>query len=113
MSAWTWEREACAPEPILKLFKTAAGTELNWMPAPVTQDYNLLRGLLENIADGGTFVDLGPITCLQKALTYTYDLETAEPPVGSNFLYLSRTSKGSWGKSSDGLERTPGTPDCD
>jgi rhodanese-related sulfurtransferase len=113
MGAWTYETEACGTWPVLKLAKSAEGIEINWTPVTGTQDYDLLQGLIENIAVNGSTIDLGPIDCLAKTTPFTYFTD-AEPPVsGHPSFYLVRQVSGSWGQATAGEERVPATTNCD
>jgi rhodanese-related sulfurtransferase len=64
MNAWTEETESCDAEPVLTVSKQAAGVEVNWTPITGTQDYDLIRGLIDGMADAGTHIDLGLTECL-------------------------------------------------
>jgi rhodanese-related sulfurtransferase len=107
---WPYQREACSPEPVLYLAKDPLGTWMNWVPMEGTQDYDLVRGLLGNVSDAGTFTDLGPLECLvdDSAYTYTLDLDPLTP--GEVFIFLVRRADGSLGQSSNGLERLGDLP---
>jgi len=107
MSGWEFETEACDTNPVLLLHKDGPEVEINWTPVDGRQDYDLLRGLLSNIADGGTIVDLGPTDCLAKESPYTYYPDTETPLSGSVHFYLARQVDGSWGRSSQGQPRIP------
>ena len=107
MSGWEYETEACDPSPFLLLHKDASGAEINWTPVTGTQDYDLLRGLLSNIADAGTTVDLGLTDCLVEASSYTYYSDTDPPLPGVAHFYLCRQIARSWGQSSQDQERIP------
>lgn len=116
MTAWTYETEACGTWPVLKLAKTVDGIETNWTPvtgAVQTQDYDLLRGLLENLAVNGSTIDLGPIDCLAKTTAFTYFTDVDLPVSGHPSFFLPRQIGGSWGQSTAGEERVPGTTNCD
>ena len=118
MSGWSWEKEACGVQPVLRLRTTGSGVEANWTPAYSTtnraQDYELLTGGRENIADAGTFIDLGPTVCLQNDSAYTYRVLSDLPPLpGSTNFYLARQKGESWGRSSSGQEETPSPPVCE
>ena len=114
MLAWTYETEACTIQSVLKLVKTAGGdVEINWTATTGTQDYDLLRGDVANLFEGGSFVGLGPIDCLAKTSIYTYFIDNDLPAPGGVFFYLSRRTDASWGLSSSGQERIPGSPECD
>jgi rhodanese-related sulfurtransferase len=113
MGAWTYETEACGTWPVLKLAKTVDGIETNWIPVTGTQDYDLLRGLLENLAVNGSTIDLGPIDCLAKTTPFTYFADVDLPVSGHPSFYLPRQTGGSWGQSSAGEERVPATTNCD
>jgi len=110
MGAWSWETEACDATPGLTLAGTPAGTEIDWTPVSGTQDYDLIRGEVDNIANAGTYIDLGPSVCLGHATPFTYYTD-AEPSDGLRF-FLARQVQGSWGESSDNTPRSPVSVDC-
>jgi len=111
MSAWEWEREACDEVPVVRLGKTMAGVEINWTPTPGVIDYDLLRGSIDDLAVVILWVDLGPTECLANDSPFTYLVES--DPLSVPRFYLARPPGGSWGASSDGLERYPGGDGCD
>jgi len=67
------------------------GTVLAWDPVPGTATYRVVRGNVTSLSDAGAFIDLGAVTCLQRAsaATSTNGSEDAEiPPVGEAFFYV-------------------------
>lgn len=111
MNAWTEETEACDEEPYLTVSKQASGTEINWTPIAGTQDYDLIRGLIDNMADAGAFVDLGVTTCLSDDSAFTFYTDPGFP--FSPYFYVARQRDGSLGKSSSGKERKSASASCD
>ena len=112
MSAWTWQPEFCDAEPFVRLGKSASDTEIDWTPTTGVQDYDLLRGLVGNLADNVTSVDLGSTDCLANDSPFTHYKDLDFPPPGSCHFYLPRQKDGSWGQSSRGQDRVPGSADC-
>ena len=110
MNAWSWDKEACDASPAISMHETAAGTEINWTPAHNLQDYDLIRGLLEEIVDAGTFIDLGAADCLCKDSPFTYFVDPEQPSTA--YFYLARRSDGNWGESSDRVPRSPASLSC-
>ena len=110
MSAWSWDKEGCDASPVITMHGATTGTEINWTPANGIQDYDLIRGVLEEIADAGTFIDLGPADCLCKDSPFTYLTEIEEP--ATCYFYLARRSGGPWGESSDRVPRNPASLSC-
>ena len=110
MNAWSWDKEACGASPVISMHGTTTGTEINWTPANNIQDYDLIRGVLEDIVDAGTFIDLGAADCLCKDSPFTYYNDPEEP--SSSYFYLVRRSGGNWGESSDRVPRSPASLSC-
>jgi rhodanese-related sulfurtransferase len=111
MNAWTEETESCDAEPVLTVSKQAAGVEVNWTPITGTQDYDLIRGLIDGMADAGTHIDLGLTECLADDSAFTFHTDPAFP--FSPYFYLARQKTGSFGKSSSGKERRSGSLSCE
>lgn len=105
---------AAVPEVTnLRVHKTAP--EFTWDPAPGAGGYDLLRGGLENLAFAGAVVDLGPVSCIDLDSPDTAtEKDPLQPATGKAFLYLVRVHHGvaSYGASSSGAERVPGSGDC-
>jgi rhodanese-related sulfurtransferase len=112
MGAWRWETEACDAEPVVRMHKPASEIRINWTPTPGVQDYDLLRGYIDDLADNVTTVDLGVTECRADDTPFTYHTALDAPFPGSPYFYLARQKSGSWGRSSQGQERVPGTDDC-
>ena len=112
MSAWEWETESCEVEPVVRLDKRVSDPEVNWTPTTGVQDYDLLRGLVENLTENASSVDLGFTDCLANDTPFTYHRDSGSPPSGICHFYLARQKDGTWGQSSQGRDRVPGPPDC-
>jgi len=112
MGDWRWEIEGCDAEPVLRLHKPSSEVEINWTPASGTQDYDLLHGLIDNLVDQVSFVDLGITECLADDTPLTYHTDSDTPFPGSPYFYLVRQRDGSWGQSSGRQDRVPGSSDC-
>jgi len=111
MSAWEWETEACGAAPVVSLHKNTQGSAINWTPVHDLQDYDLIRGVVDNIADAGFFTDLGPTDCLTESSVLTYHTDPDLPQ--SVYFYLARQVQGSWGASSNHEVRHPVLIGCD
>jgi rhodanese-related sulfurtransferase len=112
MGAWSWEVEGCDAEPVIRLHKPSGEVEINWAPTSGAQDYDLLRGLIENLVDQVSYVDLGITECLADDTPFTYDTDSDSPFPGSPYFYLVRQRNGSWGQSFGRQDRVPGSSDC-
>ena len=110
MSAWAWDKESCGGRPDVVMHKTPSGSEINWTPATDFQDYDLIRGWIEDVSDAGDVIDLGSVDCLCQDSPFTYFMDS-EPFQGVLF-YIARQAGGSWGESSAHEERTPASFDC-
>ncbi len=113
IGAWTWQTEPCHTEPVLRIDKSPSGLEINWIPTTGVQDYDLLRGMLGEIHDSGTFIDLGPAECLSNDSPFTQLADTDPVPAGLAEFFLVRQKNSSWGWSSDDWERSPSSAACD
>jgi rhodanese-related sulfurtransferase len=111
LAAWTEERESCDGEPVLTLSKRASGVEINWTPINGIQDYDLLRGSIDGMADAGTHIDLGTTTCLSDDSAFTYFTDPGWP--FTPYFYLARQKDGSYGRSSSGKQRRSASLSCD
>ena len=108
-------------EPEIRVSQSAP-TLVSWDYEAGPIRYDVIRGDVANLAPGppGT-VDLGPVACLENDLhdADTRGFEDAViPPAGHVFFFLFRGSRGlnfgpgSWGQSSAGAEREPGSGVC-
>jgi rhodanese-related sulfurtransferase len=113
MGAWSWETEPCDAEPAVRLDKPVSDPEINWTPTTGVQDYDLLRGLVEDVALGVGTVDLGVTECLVDDTPFTFYTDPGSVTPGSCRFYLARQKDGSWGESSGRFQREPGTEDCE
>src|SRR4029453_7370138 len=110
-----------AREPGIRVSPTAP-TLVSWDVEAGPIRYDVIRGDVANLAPGppGT-VDLGPVACLENdspdADTRGFE-DAAIPPPGHPFFFMFRGSRGlnfgpgSWGQSSVGAERVPGSGVC-
>jgi rhodanese-related sulfurtransferase len=106
--AWEWELEWCDAECRLKIGKSDPwAAEIDWTPTEGDQDYDLLRGTLDDVVDAGTVIDLGITSCLLEGSAFTFYTETGSTPPGQVDFYLARRARESWGWSSSGQERVP------
>jgi hypothetical protein len=82
----------------------------------------VIRGDVDNLAPGTAgSVNLGPVVCLENDSPDSNTLgfeDPVQPPPGHAFFFIYRGSRGlnygpgSWGQSSNGSERAPGTGVC-
>jgi rhodanese-related sulfurtransferase len=112
MRDWVWETEPCGAAPVLKMSKTVSGAELDWSPVTGSQDYDLLRGQVENLVDATTHIYLGTTECLADDSPFTYFTDAAWP-LGTVYYLTRQMGAPSWGESSGGLGRTTGSVSCD
>ena len=66
IGAWTWEREACEPEPLLFASRAGGEVKLDWIASGLPtqawpQNYDLLRGRVEQITSDAVSLDLRPL----------------------------------------------------
>ena len=110
-----------AKEPGIRV-GPGAPTFVSWDYEAGPLRYDVIRGDAANLAPGppGT-VDLGPVVCLEND-SPDADIrgfeDAAVPPVGHAFFFLFRGSRGlnygpgTWGQSTSGAERVPGSGAC-
>jgi rhodanese-related sulfurtransferase len=101
---WPYEKEACEPVPLVFLCKSGIDVDIDWRPTTGVQDYDLLRGYVDEISAGPTEVDLGATECLARDTPYTW-LPDPPPDATSIRFYLVRQVGGGWGDSTAGLPR--------
>ena len=98
-----------------------APTAVSWRPEPGMIRYDVVRGDVADLQDGGGTVDLGAVLCVENDSpdTTTAGAEDAvTPAAGQAFFYLYRGSMGiaagagSYGTGSSGLERSASAGDC-
>ena len=109
-------------EPLeLSLEKSAGGTLVTWTSEIVAEQlsYNVIRGTLDGLDDGGSAYDLGAVTCIESASannnTEGYE-DAAVPASGEVFIYLVEYNDGlrsSYGTVSAGKPRVPAVGDCE
>jgi hypothetical protein len=107
-------------DPIdIRVEQDESGTAISWGEVPEAQYYNAIRGQLENLADSGPMIGLGPVVCIEAG---SVDASTAQaeddelPEPGSAFFYLVEYSDGtsrSYGSVSAAKPRVPGTGSCE
>jgi hypothetical protein len=114
---WAIDRSTAA---VLRV-SGAAPTALTWDYEPGPLRYDAIRGDLAALATGAGTVDLGAVVCLEDdspdAGTAGFE-DPEDPAPGEGFFYMYRGSAGlsagpgSYGASSEGLERSAGAGDC-
>jgi rhodanese-related sulfurtransferase len=113
MNGWSFDREPCGPEPVLTLSKSDSSVQVDWSPATGVQNYDLMVGFIDGLADGVTHVDLGAAGCLSVGSPFSYATDPDGLIPGTAYFYLVRQAAGSWGVSSENQERIAGSPTCD
>ncbi|MGI0149274.1 MAG: TolB family protein, partial [Thermoplasmata archaeon] len=110
-----------AKDPEIRVGR-GAPTLVSWDYEAGPLRYDVIRGDVDNLGPGtaGT-VDLGPVACLENDSPDSNTLgfeDAVQPPPGHAFFFLYRGSRGlnygpgSWGQSSNGSERAPGSGVC-
>ena len=113
MTGWPYATEACATRPLLAVAHEGGATVLDWIPADGTQDYDVLRGDLVDLADDGARVNLGPALCLRRLTAYTYEADLDRPGPGRAWFYVVRITGSDYGTCTDGHLREAAVPGCD
>jgi rhodanese-related sulfurtransferase len=115
LNTWSYDTEPCEPAP--RVMMSRAGGEILWdiLPTDDVQNYDLLRGDLDQIVGGPAEVDLGPTECLAQLSPFTYGVDDAPPPAGDApiWFYLARQEGMTYGNASDGRLRVAPPPGCD
>lgn len=115
-----WLIDLLAP-PAIDVSKQTP-TVVSWPVNAGPIRYDVIRGDVADLSDGGGFVSLGPVVCVENDSPDddTVGFEDTEAPVaGQAFFYLYRGTQGlddgpgSYGRSSGGDEREPDGGDCD
>ncbi len=94
------------------------GTVLWWNKSPGSAPHDVIRGSLSQIAESGSTIDLGAVTCIENDSPdgNTVGQEDVELPAsGEVFFYLVGYDDGvitNYGSTSDGRPRAPGPGDC-
>ena len=106
-------------DPIrIALGRSTAGTVVSWAAVPSVRFYNAIRGRLTDIVRAGSFINLGPVVCIESASLDT-STEGQEDPVlpapGEAFFYLVEYDDGiasSYGSESAGMPHVPASGAC-
>jgi hypothetical protein len=108
-------------EPPAIVVGKASPTVLSWDPSPGSFRYDVIRGSLSSLVDGGSTVNLGPVSCLEDDSPDNHTRgheDPAVPALGQGFFYLYRGSvginatAGSYGQGTGGKERVAGSGGC-
>jgi len=95
-----------------------AGTVVSWGAVPDALFYNVIRGRVAGIVHAGSFINLGPVVCIEAASLDTDTAGTADlanPGSGEVFFYLVEYDDGlasSYGSESAGVPAVPGSGGC-
>ncbi len=94
-----------------------ANTTCVWASVPGAPAYDVIRGNISSLQIvGGIQVSLGSVVCIENESTDTTTApnhrDSVAPSPGQGFFYLFRVSGGSYGTSSSGLPRVPGSGAC-
>jgi hypothetical protein len=102
--------------PVLTLTQAGSTTTAAWSAMFEASSYDVIRGLVSQLTQTTTQVNLGAVTCVENDSPDTLSTETGSPAVGSGYFYLMRTQdpniKGSYGRSSLNKIRVPTSGDC-
>jgi len=113
-SMWAALALASFPSPLATLL--VEGDTIKWSEVEGAQAYDLVRGSVGELAESGTGVSLGPLTCLASATANTSGTDAAIPAPGEAFYYVFRIrwegQRDVYGRSSAGRDRVPGSGDC-
>lgn len=113
-SMWGALALATFPSPLATL--RAAGSTIEWSAVEGAESYGLIRGSVASLSDSGGAVDLGAVTCLASATGATSAPDPGVPSPDSAYFYVFRIrwdqNHDSYGRASDGRERSPSAGDC-
>lgn len=108
--------------PSIRISPGPAPTEVSWDVESGPVFYDVIRGTIDSLAAGaGGTVDLGAVTCVENDSTDSSTANAPDPALplpGQAFFYLYRATPGapagpgSYGQSSGGGERIPGSGGC-
>jgi len=106
-------------DPIeLSVADSPAGTIVSWDPVPNARFYNVIRGRVADIVHAGSFINLGPVDCIEPASLDTTTAGSADPvhpDSGQVFFYLVEYDDGaasSYGSESSGVPAVPASGAC-
>jgi hypothetical protein len=102
--------------PVLTLTQAGSTTTAAWSAMFEASSYDVIRGLVSQLTQTTTQVNLGAVTCVENDSPDTLSTETGNPAIGIIYFYLMRTQdpniKGSYGRSSLNKIRVPTSGDC-
>ena len=114
-SMWGAAALATYPSPLNGL-GVGSDTVIQWNQVDGAESYDLLRGLVSQLAQLPDRVDLGAVDCLAAASPATSAQDLEVPVMGEAFFYLMRigwgVNKDIYGLSSGGLDRLPFVGGC-
>jgi hypothetical protein len=96
----------------------AAGTVVSWGAVPDALHYNVIRGGLADVVQAGSFINLGPVICIESASLDTSTAGSADPETpasGNVFFYLVEYDDGtasSYGSESARAPEVPASGAC-
>jgi hypothetical protein len=106
-------------DPIeLSVADSPAGTIVSWDPVPNARFYNVIRGRVGDIVHAGSFINLGPVDCIEPAsldTTTAGSADPVQPDSGQVFFYLVEYDDGrasSYGSESSGVPAVPASGAC-
>lgn len=106
-------------DPTLSVTQVGAGTRVSWNPFFEASAYDVIRGQTDQVTQTATEINLGPVVCVENDSPNTDTAGTDDlvnPASGKVFFYLFRNVdpfvKGSYGRSTAGKIRIPGSGDC-
>jgi len=80
-------------EPLMLNMADHHNTRLEWDPVEGAQNYDVIRGNVANLKVQGSFIDLGDVTCIDRATPDNTTIgfeDTAVPAPGQVFFYVAQ-----------------------
>jgi len=103
-------------DPVLTLAQAGSTTTATWPEMFEASSYDVIRGLVSQLTQTTTQVDLGAVACVENNSPDPLSTDSTAPPLGAIYFYLMRTQdpyvKGSYGRSSLNKIRVPTSGDC-
>jgi len=103
-------------DPVLTLTQAGSTTTAAWPGMFEASSYDVIRGLISQLTQTDTQVNLGDVTCVENDSPDTLSTESGNPALETIYFYVMRTQdpyvKGSYGLSSLNKIRVPASGDC-
>jgi hypothetical protein len=103
---------------VITVAKGAAGTVVSWGAVPDALHYNVIRGRVADVVQAASFINLGPVVCIESAsldTNTTGNADAENPASGQVFFYLVEYDDGtasSYGSESARAPEVPGSGAC-